>query len=87
MLSIKLDPLHIGHGAFGVVYKATIKQKSGIAKIILGKKSNTFSDTRVAVKILLPDRHGDCEEDLHKQFVKEVVYYYPLCLPHLLCID
>ena len=77
---IKLDPLHIGHGAFGVVYKATIKQKSSIAKIILGKKSNVFSDTTVAVKILLPDSHGNCEEDLHQQFVKEVAYYHPLCL-------
>src|SRR6185369_7506325 len=27
---IKLDPLHIGHGAFGVVYKAAIKHKNGI---------------------------------------------------------
>ena len=72
---IKLDSLHIGQGAFGVVYKATIKQKSSIAKIILGKKSNVFSDTTVAVKILLPDSHGNCEEDLHQQFVKEVDYY------------
>jgi len=72
---IKLDPLHIGRGAFGVVYKATIKQKTGIgniAKTILGKKSNVFSDTTVAVKILFPDRCGDYEEDLHQQFVKEV---------------
>jgi len=72
---LELDPLYIGHGAFGVVYKATIKQKTGIgniAKTILGKKSNVFSDTTVAVKVLFPDRHGDCEEDLHKQFVKEV---------------
>jgi len=77
---IELDPLHIGRGAFGVVYKATIKQKAGIAKIILGKKSNVFSDTTVAVKILFPDKHGDCEEDLHQQFVKEVAYYHPLLL-------
>ena len=73
---IKLDPLYIGRGAFGVVYKATIKQKKtgigNIAKTILGKKSNASSDTTVAVKVLFPDRHGDCEEDLHKQFVKEV---------------
>ena len=87
---IKLDPLHIGHGAFGVIYKATIKQKNGIgsiAKNILGRKSNISSDTTVAVKILYPDRHGNYKEDLHQQFVKEVAYYHPLCLLHLLCID
>ena len=81
---IKLDHLHIGRGAFGVVYKATIKQKNSIgniAKTILGKKSN-FPDTTVAVKILFPGGHGDCEEDLHQQFVKEVAYYHRLCLPH-----
>ena len=88
---IKLDPIliHIGHGAFGVVYKATIKQKNGIgniAKTILGRRSSIFSDTTVAVKILFPDKHGDCKEDLHQQFVKEVAYYHPLCLPHLLCV-
>ena len=63
--ALDLDPLYIGNGAFGVVYRETIKQETGIA-------NNFFSDTTVAVKILFPDRHGDCEEDLHKQFVKEV---------------
>ena len=74
---IKLDTLPIGIGAFGVVYKATIKQKNGIgniAKNILGRKSN-ITDTTVAVKFLFPDSYGDCEEDLYQQFVKEVVYY------------
>src|SRR6185436_17532158 len=92
---IELDPLHIGRGAFGVVYKATIKQKTGISKTIFGgtpifgKKSNVcaFSDTIVAVKILLPDKHGNCEEDLHKQFVREVAYYHPLCLPAFHFVD
>ena len=55
-------------------YTSNDKAESGIAKIILGKKSNIFSDTTVTVKILFPDRHGDCEEDLHQQFVKEVDY-------------
>ena len=74
---IELDPLHIGRGAFGVVYKAAIKQKTGISKTNV----HVFSYTTVAVKILLPDKHGDCEEDLYQQFVKEVVYCHPLCLP------
>jgi len=80
---IELDPLHIGRGAFGVVYKATIKQKTGIGSIvktILGIKSDVFSDTTVAVKILFPDEHGDYKEDLYQQFVKEVAYFHPLCL-------
>src|SRR6185436_7958452 len=80
---IKLDPLHIGRGAFGVVYKATIKPKTGIgsiAKTILGRKSNVSSDTTVAVKILFPDEHGDYKEDLYQQFVKEVAYFHPLFL-------
>ena len=86
---IKLDPLHIGSGAFGVVYKATIKQKTGIGNIvktILGKKSNIFSDTTVAVKVLLSDRHGDSGEDLHQEFVKEVGCLLS-CLPHLSCTE
>ena len=80
---IKLDTLPIGNGAFGVVYKATIKQKNGIgniAKNILGRKTS-ISDTAVAVKILIPDSYGNCEEDLYQQFVKEVVYYHLICLP------
>src|SRR5690242_9888138 len=63
---LDLDPLYIGRGAFGVVYKATIKQEISVA-------NNIFSDTTaVAVKVLFPDNHGNCEEDLYQQFAKEV---------------
>src|SRR5438105_343688 len=69
---IKLDPhLHIGSGAFGAVYKATIKQKNSIAAV-LGRKHNIYSGMTVAVKMLFPDKHGDSKEDLHQQLVKEV---------------
>ena len=72
---IKLDPKRIGHGAFGEVYKATIKQRSGIGyftRTILGKKHNILAGMTVAVKTLFQYNHGDCEEDLHRLFVKEV---------------
>ena len=76
---LELDPLYIGRGAFGVVYKATIKRETCIS-------NNVFVDTTVAVKILFPDRHGDCEEDLHRQFVKEVVYYICMLFAFSFCI-
>ena len=71
---IELDPLHIGHGSYGVVYKATINEEShfgNIAKTILGKKQN-ISGITVAVKTLFPNRNSNCEEDWHRHFVKEV---------------
>ena len=51
-----LDRTLLGHGGYGVVYKAKIKH-SGIS---------------VAMKTLFLNQYG-CEEDLYKQFVKEVV--------------
>ena len=75
---IELDPLQIGHGAYGVVYKATIKEESrfgNIVKTILGKKHN-ISGITVAVKTLFPDENCDCEEDWRRHFVKEVAINY-----------
>jgi len=75
---IELDPLHIGHGAYGVVYKATVKEESrfgNIVKTILGKKHDTSGIT-VAVKTLFPNENGNCEEDWHRRFVKEVATNY-----------
>jgi len=67
---IEIDFPYIGLGGYGAVYKATIKQKSGI-----------FSDMTVAVKILhRDDKPGACE-NLHHQLVKEVDIYLSLCLP------
>ena len=85
---IKLDSIHIDHEALGVVYKATVKQKNGnIVKNVLGRKFNISLDTTVAVKILITGKHGDYEERLRQlQFVKEVPYYHPLCLPQFLYV-
>ena len=77
---LELDPIYIGHGAFGVVYKATIKRKNGIGHI-LSRKPSISSGTIVAVKMLIRGKHEDCKEDLYQQFVKEVVYYHLICLP------
>jgi len=52
-----LDRTLLGHGGYGVVYKAKIKH-SGIL---------------VAMKTLFINRYG-CEDELYKQFVKEVIY-------------
>jgi len=38
--------------------------------------------TTVAVKTLLLAEHGR-EEDLHRQFIKEVAYYFLLCYIHI----
>jgi len=73
---IKLDLLHIGHGAYGVVYKATIKRKNSlgnVAKTIMGKRRNSLSGMTVAMKTLYPDKHGKCQDDLHRRFVEEVI--------------
>ena len=51
-----LDRTLLGHGGYGVVYKARIRH-SGIL---------------VAMKTLFLNRYG-CEDELYKQFVKEVV--------------
>jgi len=89
---IKLDPTHIGLGAFGAVYRATVKRTNGIGSItktILGKTHNILSGMTVAVKTLFPDNQGDCEEDLHRQFVKEVVYfrYYYACFAFIFAYE
>ena len=77
---IKLDPLlHIGSGAFGAVYKTTIKQKTSIAAV-LSRKQNIYSGMTVALKRLFPDKYGNSTEDLHQQLVKEVAITFPLCL-------
>ena len=76
---IKLDLKHIGLGSFGVVYKATVRPGSSfeiITKTMLGEQRNGFSGMTVAVKFLYSDESGDCEEDLHRQFVKEVAYIF-----------
>ena len=73
---IELDPQYIGLGAYGVVHKATIKRRNGlgnVAKTIFGKRRNSLSGMTVAVKILYPDKHGKCQDDLHRRFVEEVV--------------
>ena len=82
---ITLDFQHIGLGAFGVVYKATVRPGSSfetITKTMLGKWHNGVSDMTVAVKILRSES-GDYEEDLHRQFIKEVAYYFLLCYIHI----
>ena len=63
-----LDRTLIGHGGYGVVYKARIKH-SGIL---------------VAMKTLFINRH-ECEDELYKEFVKEVVisYYYHYLVNYL----
>ena len=76
----------IGFGAFGVVYKATVRPGSSfetITKAMLGEWDNGFSGMTVAVKILHPDESGNCEEDLHRQFVEEVVYHFLLRCIHV----
>ena len=73
---------HIGVGAFGVVYKATIRPGSGFATIIktmLDERHNVSGMT-VAVKMLRLYDYGECEEDFHRQFIKEVAYYFLLRL-------
>ena len=75
---IELDPLHIGNGSHGPVYKAMIKEESrfgNIVKTILGKKHNSSGIT-VAVKILSPNKNSSCEEDWRRHFVKEVAINY-----------
>ena len=54
----------IGHGGFGIVYKAKIKH----------------SGKPVAMKTLLLNRHGNEEELLYKDFVQEVVYFINYCI-------
>ena len=89
---IELDPLQIGHGAYGVVYKATIKEESSfgnIVKTILGKKHN-ISGITVAVKTLFPNRNSNCEEDWRRHFVKEVAINssrYAVTFTLLLCMN
>ena len=51
-----LDRTLLGHGRYGVVYKARIKHSGKL----------------VAMKTLFLNRYG-CEDELYKQFVKEVV--------------
>jgi len=78
---ITLDLKHIGLGSFGVVYKATVTAGSSFeitTRTMLDEWHNHFSGMTVAVKILNSD-NGDCEEDLHRQFVKEVAYHFLLC--------
>ena len=75
---ITLNFKHIGSGAFGVVYKANVRPGSSfetITKTMLGEWDNGVFDMTVAVKILHSNESGDCEEDLHRQFVKEVTYF------------
>jgi len=50
-----LDRTLLGHGGYGVVYKARIKHSGKL----------------VAMKTLFINRYG-CEDELYKQFVKEV---------------
>jgi len=72
---ITLDFKHIGSGSFGVVYKATVRPQSSfetITKTMLGEWDNEFSGMTVAVKKLRSYEYGDCEEDFHRHFVKEV---------------
>ena len=64
-----LDRTLLGHGGYGVVYKAKIKH-SGIL---------------VAMKTLFLDQYG-CEDELYKQFVKEVVTSYLSSLSFSCCI-
>ena len=76
---ITLDLKHIGIGGYGVVYKATVRAGSSFeitTRTMLGEWHNRFSGMPVAVKILHSDKHEDCEEDLHRQFVKEVAYIF-----------
>ena len=74
---IKRDPNHIGQGSFGVVYKATVKQKNRVIPTILGRKHNILSGMTVAVKTLSPNNNdGLKEEDLYRDFVKEVTVNY-----------
>ena len=65
---IKLDRCPIGHGGFGVVHKATIKQQR-FAKAILGKDCNILSDMTVAVKTYF--NYENSEENV-LQLVREV---------------
>ena len=68
--------LRLGLGAFGVVYKATVRGGSNFeitTRTMLGEWHNSFSAMTVAVKILHLDDHGDYEGDICLQFVKEVV--------------
>ena len=80
---ITVDLKHIiGFGAFGVVYKATVRPGNNfeiITKTTLGERHNGS----VAVKILRSYEYGDCEEDSHRQFVKEVAHYFLLCYIHI----
>ena len=73
---IELDFPYIALGAYGVVCKATISD--GITTTI---RHNIFPGMTVAVKILISDKHGACE-DLHNELVKEVAITFPLCLLH-----
>ena len=50
-----LDRTLLGHGGYGVVYKARIKHSGKL----------------IAMKTLFLNRYG-CEDELYKQFVKEV---------------
>jgi len=84
---IKLDPIRIGHGAFGEVYKATIKRRNNFTKTILGKKHNILSGMTVAVKTLFQYNHGDCEKDLHRLFIKEVHIIFQSYLLHHVAYD
>ena len=77
---LELDPLRIGNGSHGAVYKAMIKEESrfgNIVKTILGKKHN-ISGITVAVKILSPNKNSNCGEDWdwRRHFVKEVTINY-----------
>ena len=51
-----LDRTLLGHGGYGVVYKARIKHSGKL----------------IAMKTLFLNRYGGCEDELYKQFVKEV---------------
>jgi len=76
----------IGFGAFGVVYKATVRPGSSfeiITKTLPGEWHDGFSGMTVAVKKLRSYEYGDCEEDFHRQFVKEVAHYFLLCYIHI----
>ena len=56
-----LDRTLLGHGGYGIVYKARIKHSGKL----------------IAMKTLFLNRYG-CEDELYKQFVKEVGTPYPV---------
>ena len=91
---MKLDPHYIGKGTFGVVFKATVKQKNSIIpRAIWGGRQNVLSGMTVAVKTLFDKHDSYNEEDLYRSFVKEVcslnriIVKYHLALIRVVAID